>query len=217
MIASLSGELRHTEDDRVHLAVGPIVYELLVPSADLDVLQAAVGKELTFHTLMYFQGDAGGGGNIEPRLIGFLRLQDKKFFEKFITVKGIGPKTALRALTVPVGEIAAAIEAKNTRFLIGLNGIGRRTAELMVAELAGKVAQFATAGEGAAAAVVASSNSRRWSAEEQAALAFATSPQIGLRLADAEKLLERVKSADASLATAEQILPEMLRLHSARM
>jgi Holliday junction DNA helicase RuvA len=216
MIASLTGELRHTDEDRVHLAVGPIVYELLVPSADLDVLQAAVGKELTFHTLMYFQGDAGGG-NIEPRLIGFLRLQDKKFFEKFITVKGIGPKTALRALTVPVGEIAAAIEAKNTRFLIGLNGIGRRTAELMIAELAGKVAHFAGSVDAAAISASASSASRRWSAEEQAALAFATSPQIGLRLADAEKLLERVKSTDATLATAEQILPEMLKLHSARM
>src|ERR1041385_3179334 len=112
MIASLTGELRQIDEDRIHLALGPIVYELLVPSADLDLLQAAVGKELTFHTLMYFQGDPGGG-NIEPRLIGFLRLADKKFFEKFITVKGIGPKTALRALTVPVGEIAQAIEAKD--------------------------------------------------------------------------------------------------------
>src|SRR5439155_19188380 len=144
-------------DDRLHLAVGPIVYELLVPSADLDLLQAAVGKELTFHTLMYLQGDANGG-NIEPRLIGFLRLQDKKFFEKFITVKGIGPKTALRALTVPVGEIAGAIESKNTRFLIGLNGIGRRTAELMVAELAGKVGAFA----GPSAGMPASARQRRW-------------------------------------------------------
>src|SRR5438445_3070076 len=141
MIASLTGELRHVDDDRLHLAVGPIVYELLVPSADLDLLQAAVGKELTFHTLMYLQGDASGG-NIEPRLIGFLRLQDKKFFEKFITVKGIGPKTALRALTVPVGEIAQAIEQKDVRALSNLKGIGKRTAELMVAELSGKVSGF---------------------------------------------------------------------------
>ena len=75
MIASLTGELRQTEDDRVHLAVGPIVYELLVPSADLDVLQAAVGKELTFHTLMYLQGDASGG-NIEPGDLARLLAKD---------------------------------------------------------------------------------------------------------------------------------------------
>jgi Holliday junction DNA helicase RuvA len=211
MIASLTGELREVQEDRVHVAVGPILYELMVAAADVDLLQAAVGQELTFHTIFYMQGDASGG-NIEPRLIGFLRKEDKRFFEKFITVKGIGPKTALRALTVPVGEIASAIESKNTKFLIGLNGIGRRTAELMIAELGGKVGAFATT----AGAVVASSR-RRYSAEEEAALAFATSPQIGLRLVDAERLLERVKSSDASLATAEEILPEMLKLHSARM
>ena len=45
-------------------------------------------------------GDANGG-NLEPRLIGFLRRDDKKFFEKFITVKGIGPKKALKALALP--------------------------------------------------------------------------------------------------------------------
>src|SRR5437870_12650696 len=130
MFASLTGELRLIDDDRIHLQVGPIVYELLVPSADLDLLQAAVGKELTFHTMMYLQGDASGG-SIEPRLIGFLRAEDKRFFEKFITVKGIGPKTALRALSVPVGEIAQAVESKDAHFLVRLDGIGKRTAELI--------------------------------------------------------------------------------------
>ena len=111
MIASLTGQLRAVEEDRIHLQTGPIVYELLIPSSDLNILQAGVGEEMTFHTLMYLQGDASGG-NIEPRLIGFLRPQDKKFFEKFITVKGIGPRKALKALALPVGEIAQAIEAK---------------------------------------------------------------------------------------------------------
>ena len=212
MIASLTGELREVGEDRIYVQVGPLLYELLVPASDVGLLQTGVGEEMTFHTICYLQGDANGG-NIEPRLLGFLRKEDKKFFEKFITVKGIGPRTALKALTIPVGEIAAAIESKNTKFLTGLNGIGRRTAELMVAELAGKVGAFATKG---GAAVIATQR-RRWSAEEEAALAFATSPQIGLRLADAERLLERVKASDSSVATAEEILPEMLKLHSARM
>ena len=41
-----------------------------------------------FHTIFYIEGDASGG-NLEPRLIGFLRPQDKAFFQLFITVKGI--------------------------------------------------------------------------------------------------------------------------------
>src|SRR6185503_19910509 len=165
--SALTGELRRVDEDRIHVKVGPLMCELLVPAVDATELQVSLGEELTFHTLFYLQGDASGG-SIEPRLIGFLRLEDKRFFEKFVTVKGIGPKTALRALTVPVGEIAAAIEAKNTRFLIGLNGIGRRTAELMIAELAGKVAHFAGSVDAAAISAASSSASRRWSAEEQA-------------------------------------------------
>src|SRR5580765_5772684 len=128
MIASLTGQLRAVEDDRIHLQAGPIVYELLVPASDLNILQAGVGEEMTFHTLMYFQGDSSGG-SMEPRLLGFLRQQDKKFFEKFITVKGISPGNALNALALPVGEIAQSIEAKVSRFLCQLPEIGKRTAE----------------------------------------------------------------------------------------
>ena len=95
MIAALTGELRHVHEDRIHLQAGPMLYELLVPAADVPLLQAGVGEEMTFHTLFYLEGDASGG-NMQPRLIGFLRAEDKKFFEKFITVKGIGPKKALR-------------------------------------------------------------------------------------------------------------------------
>src|SRR5947199_9913300 len=143
MIASLTGQLLHVDDDRIHLQVGPILCELLVPAADMVELQANLGEEATFHTILYLQGDASGG-NIEPRLIGFLRREDKKFFEKFITVKGIGPRKALRALALPVGEIAQAIESKDARFLCELPEIGKRTAEQIVAELSGKVKEFAT-------------------------------------------------------------------------
>ena len=75
--------------------------------------------------------------------IGFLRAEDKRFFQLFITVKGIGPKQALRALVQPAGQIAEAIESKNTKFLIGLPEIGKHTAEQIVAELAGKMHGFA--------------------------------------------------------------------------
>src|ERR1041385_6213986 len=144
MIASLTGTLAYVDDDRIHLQVGPVLYELLVPAADLNLLESGVGQEMTFHTPLYFQGDASGG-NIEPRLVGFLRREDKKFFEKFITVKGIGPRKALKALALPVGEIAHAIESRDARALTELPEIGKRTAEQIVAELAGKVKDFASA------------------------------------------------------------------------
>ena len=48
-------------------------------------------------------------------------------------------KTALRALTVPVGEIATGDRIEATRGSSrALQGIGKRTAELIVAELSGR-------------------------------------------------------------------------------
>src|SRR5262249_42326503 len=141
-------------------------------------------RGLTFHTTFYLQGDASGG-SIEPRLIGFLRAGDKRFFEKFITVKGIGPKTALRALTVPVGEIAGAIESKDARFLVQLDGIGKRTAELIIAELAGKVQEFAIP----FTATMRSSQPSRAARTPIEEDAIAALMQLGERRIDAEHLL----------------------------
>ena len=101
------------------------------------------GDEITFHTIFDIEGDATRGG-LTPRLIGFLRREDKRFFQLFITVKGIGPKRAAHGqLLRPIGEIATAIESKNTREIVELPEIGKRMAELIVAELAGKAAAFA--------------------------------------------------------------------------
>jgi hypothetical protein len=48
MIAALTGKLRHVEENRVHLESGPILYELLVPAADLTELQVNLGKRSRF-------------------------------------------------------------------------------------------------------------------------------------------------------------------------
>jgi Holliday junction DNA helicase RuvA len=211
MIASITGDLAHVDQDRIHLRVGPILYELLVPAADVNRLKDDVGMEMTFHTLMYLQGDANGG-NLEPRLLGFLRREDKKFFEKFITVKGIGPKKALKALALPVGEIAQAIESKDARFLCELPEIGKRTAEQIVAELSGKVEEFATpTGQSGGTSSIA--GSRRTSVEEDAIMTLVA---LGDRRLDAEHLLDRVKQASPNLKTTQALVGEMLRMRTVR-
>lgn len=181
---------------------------MLVPASDLPILQQKLGTEVTFHTIVYLEGDAARG-NLEPRLIGFSTAEDKAFFEKFTTVKGIGTRTALRALSVPIGQIAAAIERRDARFLIGLEGIGKRTAELIVAELAGKVASFSTAETGEGPARPAA---KLDTAELDAINALVS---LGERRADAERLLEHVKQRHPDLKTTDALLREMLRLRSA--
>jgi Holliday junction DNA helicase RuvA len=209
MISALTGELRQVEEDRVHLRVGPLLCELLVPASDAPLLQAGVGEEMTFHTILYVEGDASGG-NLTPRLLGFLRPEDKRFFEKFITVKGIGPKKALKALIYPAGEVAQAIESKDTKFLKGLPQIGNRMAEQIVAELAGKVGEFATVSMDERAARGLQSRS---TAEEDAIAALLA---LGERRQDAEHLLDRAKQHNTNLKTTNDFVREMLRMRTVR-
>lgn len=209
MISALTGELRRVDEDRVHVQVGPMLCELLVPAADVLLLRASIGEEMTFHTVFYLEGDASGG-NIEPRLVGFLRPEDRSFFQLFITVKGIGPKKALRALVLPVGQIAHAIESRDTRLLCELPQIGKRMAELIVAELAGKVDAFATVGE---ARKFAPGVAGRSAPEEDA---IATLMALGERRIDAEHLLDRVKQANANLRGTDAFVREMLRMRTVR-
>jgi Holliday junction DNA helicase RuvA len=208
MIAALTGELRQVHPDRVHLQAGAMLFELLVPASDVPLLQSGVGESMTFHTIFYLEGD-GTGGSMEPRLIGFLRPEDKKFFEKFITVKGIGPKKALRALIHPAGEIAQAIESKDTRFLVGLPQIGKRMAEQIVAELAGKVAGFAIPRADGKPGIPAAGG--RSAVEEDAIAALVA---LGERRVDAERLLDGALRTNPSVKTTDGLLREMLKVRS---
>jgi Holliday junction DNA helicase RuvA len=210
MISAITGELHRVDEDRLHLRVGPMVVEMLIPASDVPLLQAGVGQEMTFHTLLYLEGDASGG-NIEPRLVGFLRPEDKRFFEKFITVKGIGPKKALKALALPTGDVAHAIETKDTRFLVGLPQIGKRMAELIVAELAGKVGEFVSITPGGGKGAIGAGS--RSAVEEDA---ISTLMALGERRMDAEHLLERARQSNGSLKTTEALVKEMLRMRTVR-
>jgi Holliday junction DNA helicase RuvA len=214
MIASLTGLLRHVDDDRCLLEVGPVVYELLIPAADVEHLRGRANETVCLHTQLYLEGDASSGGNLEPRLIGFRRATDKQFFLRFTTVKGIGPKKALRALVAPVPEIARAIEEKDARALCRLPQIGKRLAEQIIAELSGKLMSFVAVmpGEastnGRAAAVI-----RRSRVEEDA---IASLVALGERRADAEALLDRARQSGVRVETADALVREMLRLRVAR-
>jgi holliday junction DNA helicase RuvA len=210
MISAITGRLSAVAERTASLHVGAIQYELLVPASDVETLTARIGTEITFHTILYLEGDAARG-NLQPRLIGFTSAHDRAFFEKFTTVKGIGVKTALRALSIPASQIAAAIESHNARALTQLDGIGKRTAELVIAELAGKVTSFAAG---------AMMEGQTPQPGPQAALsrldldAINALVSLGERRPDAERLLQAVRDAHPEITTVDALLREMLRMRS---
>ncbi len=75
----------------------------------------------------------------EISLYGFKTLQERQFFELLISVSGIGPKSALEFLNLPIETIKDAIGAGDTALLSQVKGIGKKTAERLVVELKNKI------------------------------------------------------------------------------
>ncbi|MCG8617839.1 MAG: helix-hairpin-helix domain-containing protein [Desulfobacterales bacterium] len=140
MIGYIEGEILSREPDGILLKAGQIGYEVLLDPVTLDRAMAGATGSGTVSLYIYYHVTER---QPKPVLIGFLSQDDKAFFQLFITVAAIGPMKAIKALTKPVAEVARAIEDKDTAFLSQLSGIGKRTAEKIIATLHGKVTLFA--------------------------------------------------------------------------
>ena len=119
-----------------------LAIEALIPVYLADTLEPKLGTTITLHTRTLLEAQ-GQGTSFIPRLIGFGSADERAFFETFTSVKGVGTKKALRALTEPPSTIASFIITKDAKSLTKLPEIGKRTAETIIAELTGKVEQFA--------------------------------------------------------------------------
>jgi len=141
MIARISGRLREKTDAGIILDVNGISYEVLIPSIILNRIEENSTPEGILDLVTYHYVSCDPSKNI-PVLIGFLNEVEKDFFQQFITVSGIGPRAALKALNQPISLIAQAIDEGDTKFLQSLPGIGQQKAKLIVAKLQGKVGKF---------------------------------------------------------------------------
>ena len=141
MIRRISGTLERVEGSAALVQIEglPILYEVLLPAHLAATLAELHGpRPVTFHTMQLLEG-LGQGTSFVPRLIGFTSESDRRFFELFTTVKGIGNRKALRAMAQEPAWIASAITRKDAKALQELPEIGKRMAETVVAELFGKV------------------------------------------------------------------------------
>ena len=139
MIGYIEGKLMNKEEDRILLLSHQVGYEILLPVIVMKALKAKrPGDDLSLY--IYHQQTER---QPKPVLIGFNLEVEKEFFQQFISVDDIGPLKAVRALTLPIREIAAAIEAKDVNRIKQLKGIGARTAQKIIAALQGKMGKFA--------------------------------------------------------------------------
>ena len=141
MISRITGKILEKGTNYLILDLGGIGYDVFIPAcvmARVDESTGADGK-ITLLTYHYYQVDQAKS---VPILIGFLSQVEKDFFEVFITVSGIGPRAALKALNKPISLIAKAIDEGDLVFLKSLPGIGEQRAKEVVAKLQNKVGKF---------------------------------------------------------------------------
>ena len=205
MIVKLSGKLEYVGQDSVHVTLGDLTHELLVPAADIPFLQTRVGQNISFFTVEYIEGNASFG-QLAPRMLGFLRVEDREFFDLFTTVKGIGTKKALRAFAIPTGDIARAIALKDTRKLSSLPTVGKRAAETIVAELHGKVDKFAAGASGGAGPIPIES------LPDFQQTAIEALVKLGERRLDAENWVKRACQVDPAIKDPQKILRAVYQL-----
>jgi len=220
MLARLSGILEQLTDHGAVIALPQphpgtqIAYEVLLPTYLIGALEPRVGTVITLHTLQSFEQQAQGSSFV-PRLIGFSSQTERRFFQIFTTVKGVGSRRALKALALPVGEIARAVCERDTKLLVGLPEIGKRLAETIVAELHGKLDEFALPTDdaprrnGASRPLPGSHDALPTDAARQAAAALV---RLGESESDAAALVRRVIETDGSDASPDEVLTAALAL-----
>ena len=131
MIAHLRGTLLEKHPNQVILDVGGVGYEVTIPVSAFSSLPDK-GAEVSCTSIRTC--------GKTPCALRVLSAADKALFEKLITVSGIGPKLAVKAL----GGLAAPDLAHGDPLgireqLVRIPGVGKKTAERMVLELRDKL------------------------------------------------------------------------------
>ena len=195
MIAQVSGRLAAKQADRVVVqTAGGVGYEVVVP---LGVMQRlpAVGEPVTLATELVVREDGWA-------LYGFLDAAERRFFQRLTTVSGVGPRLAVSLLSaLGVARGARAVTERNIGLLSSVSGIGKKTAERLVLELADKVGEFVDADGGRAAG-----------AGGAAETALKALERLGYGTAEADDALRQVLAADAGTGSADALVRRALQL-----
>jgi len=141
MISRITGKIIEKGNNYLIVDLNGLAYQVFVPTTVMLRIDDCSGADqsISLQTFHYLQTDQSKS---IPVLIGFTNDIEKDFFEIFITVSGIGPRAALKALNKPISEIARAIDEGDLAFLKSLPGIGEQRAKEIIAKLQNKVGRF---------------------------------------------------------------------------
>ncbi len=136
MIGHLRGVLLAKHPNQALVECAGVGYDVAISVATFSELPAE-GAEARLHIYTRVAED-------QLALYGFSQMQEKRLFERLLTISGIGPKLAITVLSgVAADRLVAAIRGGDHAALVKIPGIGKKTAERVVLELKDKLEDLA--------------------------------------------------------------------------
>lgn len=201
MIRFIHGKLIGKSDRGIVVLVNGVGYEVELPVTT----RRAYGAREEGTPAELFISFQQSQNQPTPRLYGFEHQLERDFFEELIRVKDVGPSLALSAISIPVRQIARAIVDQDVKTLQSLKGIGKKTAQQIVAELSDRVAKYALLPEGATSTTEEPVDFKT-EAHETLVKQLQYKPQ------EAERLVEQAMKQDKSISSAEDLFDAVLKL-----
>lgn len=129
MYSYLRGIVTEHHPDHITIEVNQVGYQVYTPNA----YEFHLDEEAKVYVFHYVREDA-------ILLYGFKTKEAKELFIKLLSVKGIGPKSAIAILaTGNVQDVIGAIEIGNVKFLSKFPGIGPKASQQIILDLKGKL------------------------------------------------------------------------------
>jgi Holliday junction DNA helicase RuvA len=200
MFSRISGTLVERTPESVVLDVAGLGYDIFLPPCVAEKVTAATGEPVVLETYSVLNMDGNAG---RFTYYGFTNAIERAFFESLLSVASIGPRTAARAFSQPMGRIASAIDRGDHGFLKTLPGIGQQKARDIVAKLQGKVTKFLLIREAEPQAAPPM--------PDFAAEALAVLLQLEYKRNEAETMIRTTLEATPTITDAETLLSEIYR------
>ena len=138
MIAHLRGKLIFKQPGQAILEAAGVGYDVTISVPTFTALPS-VGQEAALHIHTQVSED-------QIALFGFLDREEKRLFERLITVGGVGPKLAVKMLSgLSAERTVQSIRGQDHAQLTRIPGVGKKLAERLVVELKDKLDDFAVA------------------------------------------------------------------------
>ena len=192
MYEYLNGQIMETGMDYAVIDVGGVGYRVFSTTQSLARLDT--GDKAKLYCRFVVREDA-------HTLYGFLSPEERQMFVRLTAVSGIGPKVALAILSaMTVGDLCTAIITADEGAFQKVPGVGKKTAQRLIIDLAEKIDTAQAVGAGDIAAV---SGAAGIEAEAVSALV-----SLGYKQPEAMKAVASVKNLGD---TAEDIIIMALR------